>query len=47
MQKVAKELLGLAGALPDLRARVAAADTPALSPQKMAAVAAGPMVRAA
>ena len=38
MQKVAKELLGLAGALPSLRARVAAAAQPALGPQQMAAL---------
>ncbi|EFJ45833.1 hypothetical protein VOLCADRAFT_93964 [Volvox carteri f. nagariensis] len=42
MQKVAKELLGLAGSLPSLRERVAGAATPALSPQLVAALAAGP-----
>ncbi|GIL42328.1 hypothetical protein Vafri_343 [Volvox africanus] len=42
MQKVAKELLGLAGSLPSLRERLAASTQPALSPQVMASLAAGP-----
>jgi hypothetical protein len=45
MQKVAKELMGLAGKLPSLQQRVAASAQPALSPQMMAALAAGPTVR--
>ncbi|GIL89582.1 hypothetical protein Vretifemale_17414 [Volvox reticuliferus] len=47
MQKVAKELLGLAGSLPSLRERLAASTQPALSPQLMASLAAGPTVRCA
>ncbi|GFR45198.1 hypothetical protein Agub_g6590 [Astrephomene gubernaculifera] len=47
MQKVAKELLGLSGRLPGLRERVAGAALPALPPNTLAAVAAGPTGSAA
>lgn len=45
MQKVAKELLGLAGKLSSLQERVATSGQPALAPQTMATLAAGPTVR--
>ncbi|KAG2446914.1 hypothetical protein HYH02_008070 [Chlamydomonas schloesseri] len=47
MQKVAKELLGLAAKLPSLRGRLAAAAQPALGPAAVAALAAGPTGKAA